>query len=109
MKPYLIGRAMDVGLIAALFLGNADVRTFCFWVISVLWLLMMLGVLTMNAEMAKAIYDLPTRRKVLRIVVAVLYTAALIYAGFPALAALYIVASLLLLAAAQACKQKVNP
>lgn len=107
MKPYLIGRMIDVALINALVFGNADVRTFCFWVISMLIVFMLIGVVSMNAETAKVDYTAQSAvKRVIKVTISLLYIPALIYAGFPVQAALYAIAALLLFAAFQALNEK---
>lgn len=88
----VINRLLDAALIAGLIFGSSDVKVFAFWMISIMVALMSLGLLVMNPENAEMIRGRSLVAKSFSALVSILYIGALIYAGFPILAALYAVA-----------------
>lgn len=92
----LIARAIDAFLIAALVIGNEDAKTFSFWIISMMVVVLFLGAFTMSKDSAAGMADKTLIRKAGRIFVKIAYVCALIYAGFPVLAALYAMSVILL-------------
>lgn len=89
-------RLMDAALLSGLVLGNADVKVFAFWMVSIMAALMFAGLFAITPEMAEKIQGRSPLKKAFGILVHALYVAALIYAGYPVLAALYAVISLLI-------------
>lgn len=88
----IVTRLADAALIAGLIFGSSDVKVFVFWMISIMVVLLFLGLLAMSPEIAEKIRGRSLAAKFLRVLVSMLYIVALIYAGFPILAALYAVA-----------------
>ena len=89
-------RLMDAALLSGLVLGNADVKVFAFWMVSIMVALMFAGLFAITPELAEKIQGRSSLKKAFGILVHALYVAALIYAGYPVLAALYAVISLLI-------------
>lgn len=86
-RHQIIMRLVDASMIACLILGNADVKTFVFWIVCCMVGLMVFALPGITPELAKQMGD----NKVIGAVVHVVYVAALVYAGFPVLAAIYAV------------------
>lgn len=103
----VVTRIFDLALIACLVFGGSDVRTFAFWLISIMVVLLLLGIFGMNAELAEKIQGRSITKKIIGISMHCMYVAALVYAGFPILAALYAMVAVLIRASAQA-KLKVS-
>jgi uncharacterized membrane protein YhaH (DUF805 family) len=102
----LVIRIFDAALLACLVFGASDVRTFAFWLISIMVALMFLGIFGMDAKIAEKIQGLSIAKKVIGISIHCMYVAALIYAGFPILAALYaMVAMVIRVSAAEKLKE----
>ena len=95
-------RLLDAALLACLVLGNADVKVFVFWMISIMVVLMIMSWLAMTPDLAKRIQGRSLLKNAFGVLVNVLYVAALIYGGFPILAAIYATAALVIRIAAQA-------
>lgn len=80
-------------MLSGLIFGNADVRTFGFWMISIMVAFLFLGCVGMSPDLAEKIQGRSFLKKALGILVHVLYVVALVYAGFPILAAMYATAA----------------
>lgn len=93
-------RVMDAVLLAALVWGNPSVQTFAFWMISIMVVLMVIGCMGMNDDLAKKIHAGSGWRLAFRSLVPVLYVCALVFSGFPILAAMYATAALFILVSA---------
>ncbi|WP_268797538.1 hypothetical protein [Pseudomonas huanghezhanensis] len=102
MRTQIVTRVFDAVLIAALVSGNADVKTFAFWMISIMVTLMFLGCFAVNADIAEKIQGRSLGKKTFGTFVNLAYIAALIYAGFPVLAAIYAMSAFLIRTIAQA-------
>ena len=98
----VVVRTFDAALIACLVLGGTDVQTFAFWMISIMVALTLLGVFGMNAELAEKIQGRSITKKVIGISWGCMYVAALIYAEFPILAALYTMVVMIIRVSAEA-------
>ncbi|NMZ09389.1 hypothetical protein HBO37_29055 [Pseudomonas proteolytica] len=98
----VFARMLDTALLAGLVLGNADVRVFAFWMVSIMVVMMFLGLLVMTPELAEKLQGRSFINKAFGILVHALYAAALIYAGFPILAALYATAASVIRISAEA-------
>jgi len=98
----VITRLLDAALLAGLIFGNADAKIFVFRMVSIMVILMFVGVLTMTPDSAEKIQGGSLVKKALGILIRVLYIAALIYAGFPTLAAMYATAALFIRISAEA-------
>ncbi len=85
----LFPRLLDAALISALVYGGPDARTFAFWMIAIMVPMLFLGVFAMDAKLAEKIHGRSMLKKALGVAMHCAYVAALIYAGFPVLAALY--------------------
>jgi hypothetical protein len=94
-------RVMDVAMLASLVLGGADVRTFAFWMISIMVAFLFLGCLGMTQDLAEKIQGRSLYKKAFGILVHTFYVAALVYAGFPILAAIYATAASFIRVAAE--------
>lgn len=84
-------RLLDAALLAALVFGSADVKLFAYVVVAIMTTLISVGLLTMTPDLAEKICGRSLTKKIFGILVSVLYVIALIYAGFPILAAVYAV------------------
>lgn len=89
-------RLLDAALLCGLVFGNADVKVFAFWMVSIMVILMFLGLPFMTPELAEKIHGRSIARRVFGVLVNALYVAALIYGGFPILAAMYATAALVI-------------
>lgn len=98
----VFARMLDTALLAGLVLGSADVRVFAFWMVSIMVVLMFLGLLVMTPELAEKIQGRSIIKKAFGVLVHALYVAALIYGGFPILAAMYASAASLIRISAEA-------
>ena len=85
----VFAHALNVAVLASLVIGNADAKTFGFWMVSVISALMFISALALNGEIAEKMSKLPAVERGLSAAVSVAYVVALIYAGFPVLAATY--------------------
>lgn len=103
----VVTRIFDLALIACLVFGGADAKTFAFWLVSIMVVLLLLGVFGMDAKLAEKIQGRSIVNKVIGISMHCMYVAALVCAGFPILAALYAMVAVLIRASAQA-KLKVS-
>lgn len=92
----LLARAVDACLVAALVLGNEDGKTFAFWMVSMMVVVLFLGAFTMSKDSAVTMAAGSFIRKAGRVLVQVAYVLALVYAGFPVLAAFYAMAVIVL-------------
>lgn len=92
----IIARAVDATLITALAFGNEDGKTFAFWMVSMMVVVLFIGALGMTKDTAAGMAGGSLARKVGLVAVQVTYVIALVYAGFPVLAALYAMAVILL-------------
>lgn len=101
MNKHIVTRLLDAGLIAALVMGGTDVKTFAFWVISIMVVFLILGCFAVDAAMAEKIQGRSFAKKLIGASVNLAYVAALIYAGFPVLAALYGMSAFLIRTIAQ--------
>ena len=95
-------RLIDAALLSGLVLGNADVKVFAFWMVSIMVVLMFMGLLVMTPELAEKIQGRSIIKKAFGVLVHALYVAALIYGGFPILAAMYASAASLIRISAEA-------
>lgn len=95
-------RLLDAALLAGLVLGNFDVKVFAFWMISIMLALMLMGCLAMTPDLAEKIQDRSFIKKAFGILTHFLYVTALIYAGYPILAAIYATTALIIRIAAEA-------
>ncbi len=95
-------RLLDATLLCGLVLGSADVKVFAFWMVSIKVVLMFLGLLVMTPELAEKIRGRSIIKKAFGVLVHALYVAALIYGGFPILAAMYASAASLIRISAEA-------
>ncbi|WP_282378189.1 hypothetical protein [Pseudomonas sp. PS01302] len=95
-------RSLDAALLCGLVFGNADVKVFAFWMVSIMVVLMFMGVFVMKPELAEKIQGRSNIKKVFGVLVNALYVAALIYGGFPILAAMYATAASLIRISAEA-------
>ena len=98
----VFARMLDTALLAGLVLGSADVRVFAFWMVSIMVVLMFMGLLVMTPELAEKIQGRSIIKKAFGVLVHALYVAALIYGGFPILAAMYASAASLIRISAEA-------
>lgn len=89
-------RLLDAALMCGLVFGSADVKVFAFWMVSIMAALMFAGLFAITPELAEKIQGRSSLKKAFGILVNSLYVAALIYAGYPILAVLYAVISLLI-------------
>ncbi|GEM_PF-4350499 len=85
----IFSRLLDAALIVALVYGGPDVRTFAFWVVAIMVPMLFLGVFAMDAALAEKIHGRSMLKKTVGVAFHCAYVGALIYAGFPVLAALY--------------------
>lgn len=90
-KPalYLPARAIDAAIIATLFFGNEDAKTFAFVMVSLMAGLMFLAAFAITKEQSAKAIAVSVFEKAVRVAVVVGYVVVLIYAGFPILAAIY--------------------
>lgn len=95
-------RLLDAAMLAGLILGSADVKVFAFWMVSIMVVLMFVGCLAMTPDLAEKLQGRSFMKKVFGIFVHALYVSALIYAGFPILAAMYATAASIIRIAAEA-------
>ena len=95
----VFAHALNAAVLASLVIGNDDAKTFAFWMVSVISAVMMLGALALNREGAEKLSKRPAIERALSATVSVAYVVALIYAGFPILAAIYAFVALFLRAA----------
>lgn len=95
----VFAHALNAAVLASLVIGSADAKTFGFWMVSVISALMFIGALALNGESAEKMSKRPVFERGLSAAVSVAYVAALIYAGFPILAATYAFVALFLRAA----------
>ncbi|MBF6029652.1 hypothetical protein ICY20_18035 [Pseudomonas sp. P115] len=86
-------RALDAALLVCLVLGNSDVKEFAFWLISFMVALTFMGWFVMTPDLAEKIQGRTLLKKAFGVLVPLLFVAALIYGGFPILAALYATAA----------------
>ena len=101
MIKKFLSRMMDIAVIAALVFGTPDVRTFAFWIVALMVPLLLVGVFAMDAALAEKIQGLSIGKKAFAIAINCAYIGALIYAGFPVLAAVYSITILLVRVAAE--------
>lgn len=103
-------RMIDAALLAGLVLGSPDVRVFAFWMVSIMVVLMFMGCLAMTPDLAEKIQGRSLIKKAFGILMHILYVAALIYGGYPILAAMYATAASVIRIAAEAkLAPKVDP
>lgn len=106
----MIARAVDAILIAALVLGNEDGKIFAFWMVSMMVAVLFVGALTIQREQAVGMAGGSLARKGFRVAVQAAYVIALVYAGFPVLAAFYAMSVILMTMQIDAkSKQEVTP
>lgn len=98
----LVLRALDAAVIAALLVGSSNAKTFAFWMISFVVITLALGVFAVDRSAAEKICGQTPMRRVCGVLVNIAYVAALVYAGFPILAAVYASVTILLRTVAQA-------
>lgn len=102
MSKQISTRVLDACLIAALAFGSPDIRTFAFWMVSVMVVLLFVGSFAVDAAMAEKIQGRSVAKKLFGVLVNLAYVGALIYAGFPVLAAFYAMGAFLIRTIAQA-------
>ncbi len=89
MMKKIFPRLLDAALISVLVCGGPDARTFAFWVIAIMVALLCLGIFAMDANLAQKICGRSILNRLFGVAMHFAYVAALIYSGFPVLAALY--------------------
>lgn len=104
MKTVIV-RLFDLALIACLIVGSHDAKTFAFWIVSMMVILLWVGVFAIDATAATKIKGRSVVKKTIRLTINAAYTGALIYAGFPVLAALYVISIIALRAI---CEKKIE-
>jgi general stress protein CsbA len=109
MSKQIVTRVLDAGLIAALILGSAGVKTFAFWMVTIMVVLLFVGCFAVDAAMAEKIQGRSFGKKAFGALVNLAYVAALIYAGFPVLAAVYAMSAFLIRTIAQTKLNGVTP
>lgn len=102
----VFAHALNAAVLASLVIGNEDAKTFAFWMVSVISVLMILGALGLSREGAEKLSKLPSFERALSAAVSVAYVVALIYAGFPILSAIYAFGALFIRAAISAKMDK---
>lgn len=109
MSNKIFTRLLDLVLLGALVSGNHDARIFAYVVISFMSALMILGLFAIDVAMAEKLREQSLIGKITAAAVHALYVAALIYSGFPILAAVYACLALGIRCAAEAkLKPKVS-
>lgn len=103
-------RLLDGALLTGLVIGNADVKVFAFWMVSIMVALMFLGIFAMTPELAEKTQGRSLSKKAFGVLVHALYVGALIYSGYPILAAIYATAaSIIRIAAESKLTSQVKP
>lgn len=101
MFKQILLRSLDFIVVAALAFGSPDLKTFAIWMVSLMVALMFFGSFGIGKAEAEKIQGGSLISVSFRCVVNLLYVAALIYAGFPILAALYATAAFIVRAVSQ--------
>lgn len=96
MKTKILTRILDGVMIAILLFGSQDAKTFAFWMISIMVAMLFLGWLAVDRALAEKIRGRSSLSVAFGLALHAVYVAALIWAGFPILAALYATAASLI-------------
>lgn len=99
MKNIILARVLDAVVISMLLVDHSSANRFVAIVAVFLAIVMMLGFFGMNADLANKIKAKSWIGGVFGMAVQAGYVGALIYAGYPSIAAFYAIAAILL----QAC------
>ena len=110
MSNKIFTRLLDLVLLGALVSGDHNARIFAYVVILIMSALMILGLFAIDVAMAERLRECSLLGKITAAVVHALYVVALIYSGFPVLAAVYAFLALGIRCAAEAkLKPQVKP
>lgn len=101
MKNIILARVLDVAVISMLLVEHSSANRFAAIVSVFLAIVMLLGFLGMNADLANKIKAKSWIGRVVGMAVQAGYVGALIYAGYPSIAAFYAIAAILLRACVQ--------
>ncbi len=106
MKNLILARYLDVVVISMLLVDHASANRFAAIVSVFLAVVMMLGFFAMSADLANKIKARSLFSRAFGMMAQASYVGALIYAGYPSIAAFYALAAVLL----RACvHQKLKP
>ena len=102
MRKQILKRLGDLVVLAMLIGPHQDAKTFAAVLVSIMVILALLGALGMTADLAnQLLLGQPKRTFYVRVIFGALYCPALIYGGYPVLAALYAIAVCLFFEAAR--------
>lgn len=106
MKNIILARLLDAVVISLLLVGHSSANRFAAIVAAFLAIVMMIGFFAMNSDLANKIKGKTWIRSAFGMAVQAGYVCALIYAGYPSIAAFYAIAAILLRASVH---QKLKP
>lgn len=96
MKNIILARVIDAVVISLLFVDHSSANRFAATLAVFLAIAMLIGFFGMNADLANKIKAKSWVGRVFGMAVQLGYVGALIYAGYPSIAAFYAIAAILL-------------